>query len=56
MDWQWHDNIEIGNIDIPGRHQGVVQWKIYYIVLYQVCHNQHISNVVNQIETEINYS
>ena len=20
MDWQWRDNIEIGNLDIPGLH------------------------------------
>ena len=50
MDWQWHDNIEIGNLDIPGRYQGVVQWKFYYLVLYQVSNSQDISNVVNQIE------
>ena len=50
MDCQWHDNIEISNLDIPGRHQGVVQWKFYYLVLYQVSNSQHISNVVNQIE------
>ena len=50
MDWQWHDNIEIGNLDIPGRHQGVVQWTFYYLVLIQVSNSQHISNVVNQIE------
>ena len=50
VDWQWHDNIEIGNLDIPGRHLGVVQWKFYYLVLYQVSNSQHISNVVNQIE------
>ena len=50
MDSQWHDNIEIGNLDIPGRHQGLVQWKFYYLVLYQVSNSQHISIVVNQIE------
>ena len=50
IDGQWHDNIEIGNLDIPGRHQGVVQWKYYYLVLYQVSNSQHISNVVYQIE------
>ena len=50
MDWQWYDNTEIGNLDISGRHQGVVQWKFYYLVLYQVRNGQHISNVVNQIE------
>ena len=36
IDWQWHDNIEIGNLDFPGRHQGVVQWKYYNLALYQV--------------------
>ena len=50
MDWQWHDNVEISNSDIPGRHQGVVQWKLYYLVSYQVSNSQHILNVVNQIE------
>ena len=57
MTMDWHDNIEISNLDIPGRHQGVVQWKIYDLVLYQVSNSQHISNVVNQIEIYvINYS
>ena len=50
MDWQWHDNIKIYNLDIPGRPQVVVQWKFYYLVLYQVSNSQHISNLVNQIE------
>ena len=50
MDWQLHDKIKISNLDIPGRPQGVVQWKLYYLVLYQVSNSQHISNVVNQIE------
>ena len=50
IDWQWHDNIEIDNLDIPGRHQGVVQWNYYYLVLYQMSNSQHISNVINQIE------
>ena len=40
MDLQWHDNIEISNLDIPGRHQGVVQWKFYYLRLI----NTFISN------------
>ena len=48
--WQWHDNIEIGNLDIPGRHQGVVQSNFYYLVYNQVSNSQHISSVVNQIE------
>ena len=43
-------NIEICNLDIPGRPQGVVQWKYYYLVLCQVSNSQHISNVVNQME------
>ena len=56
MDWQ-RLNIEIVNSDITGRHQGLVQWKFYYLVLYQVSNSQHISNVVNQIEIYvINYS
>ena len=56
-DWQWHDNIEISNLVIPSRYQSVVQWKFYYLVLYQVSNSQHISNVVNQIEIYvINYS
>ena len=50
MDWQWHDNIKISNLDIPSRPQGVVQWKFYYLVLYQVSNSQQISNVVNQME------
>ena len=50
MNWQWNDHIDIGNLDIPGRHQSVVQWKFYYLVLYQVSYSQHISDVVNQIE------
>ena len=47
---EWHDKIEIGNLDVPARPQGVVQWVFYYLVLYQVRNCQHISNVVNQIE------
>ena len=50
MEWQWHDNINICNIYIPGRHQGVVQWKFYYLVLYQVSNSQHISNMVKRIK------
>ena len=53
IDWQWRDNLEISNLDIPGRHLGVIQWNYDYLVLYQVSNSQHISNVINQIE--INY-
>ena len=43
IDWQWHDNIEISNLDTPGRHQGVVQWKyVLQFSLYQVSNRQHI--------------